>query len=173
MVDSTRGLKSKREELKKIYPFAILNILPTVLLGQLVLGPWEYELIYFGYCCFSFLIFLNYENLLKLKLKNFYNKYPSTHHLYSAVNIWMYFLCHSPFICYSLCPSITHPSHHPFWSTDVKVSCRHDYPLSWTVSCFLYNLFIFTTSLLLFKPASLQGRRAGGRRLKFMTHRSA
>ena len=39
VVDSTRGLKSKREELKKIYPSAILNVLPTVLLGQLVLGP--------------------------------------------------------------------------------------------------------------------------------------
>lgn len=38
VVDSTRGLKIKREELKKIYPFDILNILPTVLWDSLSWG---------------------------------------------------------------------------------------------------------------------------------------
>ena len=81
VVASIRGLKIKREELKKIYPFDVLNILPTGLWDSLSWGLESISRFILDTVAFYFSKFFNYENLLKLKLKNFCNKYPSTHHL--------------------------------------------------------------------------------------------
>ena len=57
---SIRGLKIKREELKKIYPFDVLNILPTALWDSSSWGLESISRFILDTVAFFFFFFINF-----------------------------------------------------------------------------------------------------------------